>query len=185
MTSTAMRLKKPLATSNHSPKFEHLVIFSEVSDKRRQSTVNGYAMKIKSAIVGLLLFIGGATLAYFAFKTHAGVHHTREEAGIGGLPQNATDVNHWMKGTYPNRVYDFVTDEESFNTWRTTFGSYDLERQKLPFPVLTFDFTANKFVEHEITNGIVYYWHQPEGDQSLTVAYDRESGRSYFHEATR
>lgn len=142
-------------------------------------------MNMKSALLGLLLFAGGASFVYLAFKTHSGVHQTREEAGIGGLPENATDINHWMKALYPNRVYDFATDEEGFSTWRTTFESYELERQELPFPVLIYDFAADKFAKHEITDGIIYYWQQPEGDQTLTVAYDRQLGRAYFHEATR
>ena len=45
--------------------------------------------------------------------------------------------------------------------------------------------SGSRSVKHEITDGLIYYWHQPEGDQSLTVAYDRELGRAYFHEATR
>ncbi len=142
-------------------------------------------MTPKKAIVWLLLFTGGATFVYFAFKTHSGVHQAREEAGVGGLPQNATDVNHWMKAFYPNRVYDFATDEESFNKWKTKFDGYDLERQEPPCSVLIFDFAADTFVEHEITDGIAYYWLQPKGDQSVTVAYDRELGRAYFHEASR
>ncbi len=133
----------------------------------------------------LLLLTGGATLVYCAFHTHAGVHQTREEAGIGRLPENATDINHWMKGTYPNRVYDFATDEVGFCQWRNTFNTYDLRREGLPFSVLTFDFETEKFVDHEITDGVVYHWHQPSGDQSMTVAYDRELGRAYFHEASR
>jgi len=139
----------------------------------------------KEAIIAVCVIVGFGTCTRFVFETRSGTHESREEAGISGLPENAADINHWMKATFPNRVYDFRTDEQSFRIWRERFDYRDLKQQSLPFDVLCFDCESGKFVDHTIVDGIVYCWLQPSGDQSMTVAYDRELSRAYFHEATR
>ena len=140
---------------------------------------------MKKVSIILIAVFGLGACTHFVLKTRSGTHQSRDQAGIGVLPTNASDINHWMKATYPNRVYDFKTDEKSFLEWKETFGYRELTLQELPADVTFYNHDANRMDGHIINQGVVFKWTQPDGDMSLTVAFDSESQRAYFCDSSR
>ncbi len=68
--------------------------FLRFAAKVSPSHTNHRIVMIKKAVIVVVLIVRFGTCTHFAFQTRSGTHQSREDAGIGGLPENATDINY-------------------------------------------------------------------------------------------
>lgn len=136
----------------------------------------------------ILLLLAIPLLAYGCWRSlepTIGTAVTAAEAPISGLPESATDVRYFLAGAFgPSTYYEFQVSEAEFEAW-TGRMKFDFTRDGSgKFYALKEDGRPHRAVE--IEDGIILWWRDPNNsDSGVAAAYDRSTGRAYYHMHTR
>lgn len=131
-----------------------------------------------------------ALTAYFVRATppQYAEHVSRDMSPIR-LPDNATDVS-YCQGEQGEIAIEFNTDEASFVRWaQSDIGSLESHSANVPIKPITGSHEIERYTQLSseltgasnatITNGLYYLW--TKEDRAIHAAFDRSTGRAYYH----
>lgn len=126
-----------------------------------------------------------ATCCVFAFQNRVGQAALGADAPLSELPPDATNVRWFLPGAFgPNTAYEFTTTEVNFRRWAKDVSPSGTTGPHLgEYTIMIWDQSANLAMDRNIEDAIAYEWW--EGDQGVYMAYDRATGRAYYHSHSR
>jgi len=115
--------------------------------------------------------------------------HVEAAAARVYVPESATDVS-FARGYRGTISYEFNTDESSFRTWVARgIGSMEANAAGVPTREIVEPFRIERYggigrqlggpKETEIVDGLYYCWRKE--DRGVYAAFDRQTGRAYYH----
>ncbi|MGN6544876.1 MAG: hypothetical protein ACTHK7_07490 [Aureliella sp.] len=140
------------------------------------------ATAVVACMIALTAYLVRATPPQYA------EHVSRDRSPIR-LPDNATDVS-YCQGDRGEIAIEFTTDEASFVRWaQSDIGSLESQSANIPIKPITgsheiscYGMLSSKVTGGSrvtITNGLYYLWSKE--DRLVHAAFDRSTGRAYYH----
>ena len=127
----------------------------------------------------------------FFGSPQVGVAATRADMPWGyrsAVPANATDVHYVLPGIGgPTTIYEFELSEPDFIAWTDAIGFPATPIGAMPAKLMNFGHLwggLQQPTELVVTNGLIHHT-RFEPDAALTIVYDRDHGKVYYHRHTR
>lgn len=141
-------------------------------------------VQLSAYLLGIFLLLYSCTKAT---EPDIGYVETAEEAPIDGLPNDATEINYYLRGAFgPFTTYSFKTSEESFRAWvgkqkelHPRVGEIKLGESSITY----IDSKAQQLDQKSIMTALESSWYFE--DESLRYVYDLETHTAYYYMSTR
>ncbi len=149
--------------------------------------VRGLSRTEKRVIAGIVVVWILTVVVLVVTSPPRQAEHVAAKATPFALPADAGDVCYrlWARGTV---AYEFATNEESFRRWvEEGIGSQESMSANVPVKEIVEPFTIRRYGTGQddsrdsitIEEGLYYRW--TKEDRGVYAAYDRRSGRAYYH----
>lgn len=159
-------------------------IAAGVSEPRR-----GFTLKELLLLVAVVAAMSGIARSLSGPGLPDEGEHVDASAGPRGVPAGAQDIS-YARGYRGTIAYEFTCDEATFCEWASSgLGSIESESAEIPVREIESPFTIRRYYGYSstlqgpdritITNGQYYTWSKE--DRGVHAAFDRDTGRAYYH----
>lgn len=150
---------------------------------------SGFTLRELLLVVGVLAIMTGITAQFIGSAPPTFAEHIDAAAAPVELPDGATDVS-YCRGHRGTIAYEFTIDEARFRDWVSSgIGSIEAQSAGIPLQEITSPFTIKRYYLYSselsgpydvtIASGLSYTWSKE--DRGVYAAFDRTTGRAYFH----